>query len=107
MIFAQFLQHPLATDPVTKMPTGGYDTTKMIDATGSDSWIPLDGRLGRRRQVAEVVAIRERRKAVAPGCVGFEIRSGNLLQSTLLYRAAFDDIDLNNVILRRHHYALS
>ncbi len=92
MIFAQFLQHPLATDPVTKQPTGGYDTTKMIDATGSDSYVQLDARFGRRRQIQETVRVWEERKDMNPGIVGFEIRSGSLLRSKLVYRASFDSL---------------
>lgn len=94
MIFAQFLVHPLATDPVTKMPTGGYDTLQMVDAVGSDSYVPLDGRLSRRRQIQETIRVWEKRKTLHPGIVGFEIRSGTLLKSSLIYRAAFDSLDL-------------
>ncbi len=84
MTFAVFTCHPLATD-AGGFPTGGYDTTQTVEATGSDAYVPLDGRWRRRRIVQEVKALYLRKAALQPGYTGFNVRAGTLLSSHLLY----------------------
>lgn len=75
--YAQYQIHPLAAPSYS-----GPDTSRIMDACGSDSILPLDGRLSPARMLATATAHGERiNRNLGKGYVRVEIRRGDLKQS--------------------------
>lgn len=86
MTFAYMTIHPLKMDGAPRpgaprgLPTGESDTDRYIHACGSDSFLRLDGRRSRARQLIEVMDYIHRHRKIHK-FAGFEIHYGEIRSS--------------------------